>query len=90
MRKAFLCECPVCGNGLIRFWNFRSEIVGLCDECELVWLDPKALMAKPRGKADGSFPGVADKMGLEADWKHATRRDVERAHLDEMVAGYSE
>ncbi len=90
MRKAYICECRVCGNGLVRFWNYRDNVVGLCDECELVWGDVAVLANKPTTKAGGSFPGGPDRKGAEDDWKRATRRDVERADLDEFVAGYSE
>ena len=90
MRNAYLCECPVCGNGLVRFWKLRHELVGLCDECELFWKDLESLLAKPPGRADGTFPGRFDNNGQEVDWKRATRRDVERARMDALVSGYSE
>ena len=90
MRKAYICECQVCGNGLVRFWNFRDDVVGLCDECELVWEDVERLFRRPRSKVSGSFPGGSDGDGSEADWKRATRRDVERADLGGFVAGYSD
>ncbi|MFT4547472.1 MAG: hypothetical protein ACI8XO_000940 [Verrucomicrobiales bacterium] len=90
VRKAYICECRVCGNGLVRFWNFRGEVVGLCDECELVWGAVAALSKKPTTKADGSFPGGIDRNGKDGDWKRATRRDVEMAGLDGLIEGYSD
>ena len=90
MRTGYVCECQVCGNGLIRFWLYRGTVVGLCDECELVWSDVGALSANPSARAAGSYPGGPDREGKERDWKPATHRDVERARLDGMVAGYSE
>lgn len=90
MRTGYLCECRVCGNGLVRYFLYKGEVVGLCDECELVWSDAHRLSAKPATKAAGSFPGGPDRKGRESDWKRATWRDVDRAELAGTVAGYSE
>ena len=90
MRKAYVCECRVCGDGLVRFWNYREEVVGMCDECELVWADAGALSRDCSTQAAGSFPGGPDGRGGEMDWAPATRRQVERAGLEAFVAGYSE
>lgn len=90
MRRGYVRECQVCGNGLVRFWKFRDEIVGLCDECELFWSDVMALSGDPELRADGSFPGGAGRGGVEAEWKRATRRDVERAGLENAIEGYSD
>ncbi|MGI9243909.1 MAG: hypothetical protein ACR2RV_24140 [Verrucomicrobiales bacterium] len=90
MRRGYICECRVCGNGLVRFWKFRDGVVGLCDECELMWNDVAALSSKPGHRADGSFPAGPGRDGGEAEWKPATRRDVERAELDGSIEGYSE
>jgi len=90
MRKGYVCECRVCGNGLVRFWTYRDEVVGLCDECELVWSDVGQLFKDRKSKAAGSFPSGADRKGKESDWGRATRREVERAGLGECVEGYSD
>ena len=90
MRRAYICECRVCGNGLARFWMYRDEVVALCDECELVWGDVEALSKDSTTKAAGSFPTGPDRKGREGDWRRATRRDVDRAGLDGLMAGYSE
>ena len=90
MRKAYICECRVCGNGLVRFWKYGERVVGMCDECESVWDDIALLSKKPKTKAVGSWPEGGDGCGSEDDWKQATRRDVERADLDGFVEGYSD
>ena len=90
MRTGYVCECGVCGNGLVRYWMYRGCVVGMCDDCELVWSDLAALAKKNTTKAEGSFPGGPDEKGKEGDWKLATHRDVDRADFDGTVAGYSE
>ena len=91
MRTGYICECPVCGDGLVRFWLYRDEVVGLCDECELVWNDVRALADEPSTTgATGSFPDGPDGGGSEEDWQAARHRDVERAGLDGVIAGYSQ
>lgn len=90
MRKAYICECAVCGNGLVRFWKYQGMVVGLCEECELVWTDLERLSKHPKSRAAGSFPTGPDRRGGQDDWKRATRRDVERSGMDGLVVGYSE
>lgn len=89
MRKAYICGCAVCGNGLVRFWMYREAIVGLCDECELVWDDLARLQKQPKSRPAGSFPTGPDRDGGEADWKPARRWEVEKCGLEGLVAGYS-
>ena len=90
MRQGYICECRVCGNGLVRFWKYRDELVALCDECELVWDDVAKLANDTATEACGSYPAGSDGSGTEEDWKPATRRDVVRAELEDVIAGYSE
>ena len=90
MRKGYVCECGVCGNGLVRFFTYCDAVVGLCDECECVWQDVAGLAKHRKTKADGSFPGGPDRQGQEGDWGRATRREVERAGLENCIEGYSD
>lgn len=90
MRKGYVCECAVCGNGLVRFFVYRGAVVGLCDECELVWTDLERLKARPKSRPAGSFPTGPDREGGREDWRPATRREVEKCGMDGLVAGYSD
>jgi hypothetical protein len=84
----YICECSVCGNGLLRFWKRENTIVALCDECESVWENVPAVAENPKIKPTSSFPG--DDENVRAKWKKATLKEISKAGYNQHIIGRSE
>jgi hypothetical protein len=89
--RPYICECGFCGDGLIRFFRCSEcdHVVGLCDECELMWEDIERLSHDPNLSADSSFP-VCPSCGYpRAKWSRPTVEELEELDLDEFISGES-
>ncbi len=50
--------CIFCGDGQLIGWRCAScdSVVALCDECELIWSNPRSLLRDASRLSDGNFP----------------------------------
>ena len=86
----YFSECPVCGNGLLRFWIcVRSrEVALLCDECENIWDDVPGYAKDPERKPNYLFPDWPGDNRFK--WAKATIEELEETRLTMYVSGESE
>lgn len=89
--RPFIESCTFCGNGLLRFHRCKTcdEIVALCDECELMWVDIEQLAEDQNLSSDTSFPQCPSCGEAEAEFENVTLQELEDSKLDRFSAGES-
>ena len=87
--RPYVCECGVCGDGLLRLWKCKRSYYALCDECELVWSDLDAVAEDPEAKAKASYPNTPRRKRKPSDWRELGTAEIERAGLAKYVSGVS-
>lgn len=89
--RPYIEQCSFCGNGLLRFYRCSNcdDVVALCDECELMWIDIESLAADQNLPADTSYPQCPS-CGLEdSEFTKVTAEELEELKLDRFSAGES-
>ena len=89
--RPFIGSCSFCGDGLIRFYRCTTcdEVVALCDECELMWVDIESLAEDQNLSSDTSFPQSPSCGQADATFENATTQELEDLKLDKFSAGES-
>jgi hypothetical protein len=84
----YIARCGFCEQGLLRFMRCHSctTVVGVCEECELVWLDIAAVKDDPKTRSSSAFPKCPACHSKHAYWSWLTREEVESSSLVRYVA----
>lgn len=87
----YISECKFCYNGMVRFWLCPncSSLVGLCDECELIWIDIKGLYENNDKESDGAFPSCPKCKANLADGHFASEKEIDYFGLKKFIKGFS-
>ena len=89
--RPYIESCGFCGDGLLRFYRCETcdDVVVLCDECELMWIDIEGLAADQNLPSDTSFPQCPSCGEIEAEFKKVSMQELEELKLDQFSAGES-
>ena len=83
----YVAQCGFCEQGLLRPMRCRScqAIVAVCDECELIWDDLRAVHDNPKAPSAGAQPNcpVCDKP--QVAWELLTRQETVAAGLGDVL-----
>jgi hypothetical protein len=66
-----------------------KSVMALCDECELVWANPRSVLQNATVPADGSYPTCPGCRGDLATGHPAIDTELENAGLAAAIAGQS-
>ena len=79
--------CPFCQQGQLSLAACGSchAIVALCDECELLWADVRAVCADPQTHSSGTYPTCPACDTEIARWYWLTPEQVTKAGLHDCL-----
>ena len=87
----YLGTCRFCQAGLLRVLRCEDcgTIVAVCDECELLWSDIRAMRANPKQRSDGTFPICPTSHTAASHWQRLNLTAIRRAGLGKYVVGFA-
>lgn len=91
IKRPYIDCCSFCGNGLLRFLRCKTcdQVVVLCDECELMWSDVKAVSEDANLSSDSGYPRCPYCGEPDAKFDWLSSGDLKDLDLDKYASSES-
>jgi hypothetical protein len=88
---AYIAVCPYCEQGFLRIAVCRNcqQAVAICEECEAVWKEPRALKSSTSIMADAQHPHCPHCGQSVTTWEFPKAEGIELLGLSDLISGYS-
>ena len=89
--RPYIDSCSFCGDGLLRFLRCKNceTVVVLCDECELMWSDVKAVSEDANLSSDSGYPRCPHCGHDEAEFDWLSMEDLKDHKLEKFASSES-